>query len=171
MKAYRQDFAAIASLLTTGSPADIALTDITKTAMPAAFAAYASTHEPASIRRCWPTWNMLCDFLYTASLVAANPMPFVGRPKGTTTLPCSLPQPAVGALLEAVERDRASQHRTDWAERDVVLILTGLPAGLRADELRRANVGDLHTSSDGGAVIHARAKAARTPPCQSRSIC
>ena len=39
MKAYRQDFTAVAALLTAGSPADIALTDITKDKMRAAFAA------------------------------------------------------------------------------------------------------------------------------------
>ena len=164
MKAYRQDFAAVASLLTAGKPGDIALADITKSKMRATFAAYASTHEPASIRRCWSTWNVLCDFLYTAELIPANPMPFVGRPKATKTLPRSLPQPAVGALLEAVDGDDESQRRTDWAERDLALILTGLLAGLRADELRRADVGDVRTASDGGAVIHVRGKGSKDRP-------
>jgi site-specific recombinase XerD len=157
IKAYRQDFAAVANLLTAGGPAEVALTDITKDSMRAAFAAYAATHEPASIRRCWSTWNVLCDFLYTAELIAANPMPFVGRPKPAKTLPRSLPQPAVGALLDVVGHDHASTRRTDWAERDLALILTGLLAGLRADELRRADVRDIRTT-DGGAVIHVRGK-------------
>lgn len=161
MKAYRQDFAAVADLLTAGRSGDIALTDITRSKLRAAFAAYASTHEPASIRRCWSTWNVLCDFLYTAELIPANPMPFVGRPKATKTLPRALPQPAVGALLEAVEADQGSPRRTDWAERDLALILTGLLAGLRADELRRADVGDIRTTSDGGAVIHVRGKGSK----------
>ena len=42
-------------------------------------------------------------------------------------------------------------------ERDRALILTALLAGLRADELVRANVGDLRRSDD-GAVIHVRDK-------------
>jgi integrase/recombinase XerC len=154
IKAYRQDFAAVSALLTAGTPADIALTDITKNNMRAAFAAYASTHEPASIRRCWSTWNVLCDFLYTNELIPANPMPFVGRPKAAKTLPYSLPQSAVSALLEAVDRDHEPRRRTDWTERDLAVILTGLLAGLRADELRRADVGDIRTTADGGAVIH-----------------
>ena len=37
-------------------------------------------------------------------------------------------------------------------------ILTGPLAGLRADELRRADVGDIRTSTGGGAVIHLRGK-------------
>jgi len=80
LKAYRQDFTAVADLLTSGDPAGVALIDITRDTMRAAFAAYASTHEPASIRRCSSTWNVLCDFLYTAELIPANSMPFVGRP-------------------------------------------------------------------------------------------
>jgi integrase len=42
-------------------------------------------------------------------------------------------------------------------QRDRALILTALLAGLRADELARANVGDLRRSDD-GAVIHVRGK-------------
>lgn len=167
IKAYRQDFTAVAALLTGGDPAGVALTDITKNTMRAAFAAYAATHEPASIRRCWSTWNVLCEFLYTGELIAANPMSFVGRPKADKTLPRSLPQPAVGALLDAV--DSEPQRRTDWPERDLALILTGLLAGLRADELRRADVGDIRTSAAGGAAIHVRGKGGkdRTVPIEA----
>src|ERR1700751_3314944 len=81
LKAYRQDFTAVADLLTPGDPAGVALTDITKNTMRAGFPGSAAPHEPASIRRCWSTWNVLCDFLYTNELIPANPMPFVGRPK------------------------------------------------------------------------------------------
>jgi integrase/recombinase XerC len=77
----------------TGGPPDIALIDITKFSMRAAFAAYALTHEPASIRRCSSTWNVLCDFPYTAGLIPANPMPFVGRPKAAKPLPGHSPSP------------------------------------------------------------------------------
>jgi integrase/recombinase XerC len=41
MKAYRQDFLAIATLVTGGDPARMAAVDITKDAMRAVFAAYA----------------------------------------------------------------------------------------------------------------------------------
>src|ERR687898_335885 len=73
-------------------------------------------------------WNVLCDFLYTAELIPANPMSFVGRPKAAKP-PGSPPQRAVAALLEAVDRDREPQRRSDWRERDLSLILTGLLAG------------------------------------------
>src|SRR5271166_6652422 len=158
MKAYRQDFAAIAFLVTDGNPARLTVADITKDSMRYAFAAYARDHEAASIGRCWSTWNVLCTFLYTGEQLAANPMQLVGRPKLAKPLPKALPRTAVEALLATVADDRDSQRRTDWAERDLALILTGLLAGLRAEELLRADVGDIRTTDDGAAVVHVKGK-------------
>lgn len=158
MKAYRQDFLAIAGLVTDGEPADMNVVDITKESMRAAFAAYARDHEAASIRRCWSTWNVLCTFLYTGEQLAANPMQLVGRPKLAKALPKALPRTAVEALLETVAQDRDSTRQTDWAERDLAIILTALLAGLRAQELHGADVGDVRTTDDGAAVIHVRGK-------------
>jgi integrase/recombinase XerC len=158
MKAYRQDFTAIAALMTDGNPARLTVADITKDSMRQAFAAYARDHEAASIRRCWSTWNVLCTFLYTGEQLPANPMQLVGRPKLAKPLPKALPRTAVEALLETVAEDQDSKHRTDWAERDLALILTGLLAGLRAEELRQADVGDIRTTNDGAAVIHVKGK-------------
>jgi hypothetical protein len=70
-----------------------------------------------------------------------------------------------------VDRDHAPQRRTDWPERDLALILTGQLAGLRADELRTADVGDIRTGTGEGAVRHVREKAARIAPCRSRPNC
>jgi integrase/recombinase XerC len=158
MKAYRQDFIAIASLITDGDPARLAVTDITKDSMRTAFAAYARDHEASSIRRCWSTWNVLSTFLYTSEQLAANPMQLVGRPKLARPLPKALPRTAVEALLETVTQDRGSERQTDWAERDLALILTGLLAGLRAEELCQADIGDIRTTDDGAAVIHVKGK-------------
>ena len=158
MKAYRQDFLAIASLVTGGDSAHMNVADITKESMRAAFAAYAQGHEAASIRRCWSTWNMLCTFLYTGEQLAANPMQLVGRPKLAKALPKALPRSAVEALLETVAQDRGSKRQTDWAERDLAIIITALLAGLRAEELRGANVGDIRTTDDGAALIHVKGK-------------
>ena len=78
---------------------------------------------------CWSTWNVLCTFLYTGEQLTANPMQLVGRPK----LAKPLPRTAVHALPETVAQDQDSKHRTDWAERDLALIL----AGLLAEEFRQ----------------------------------
>jgi integrase/recombinase XerC len=158
MTAYRQDFIAIAGLVTNGDPTGMNVVDITKGSMRVAFATYAQDHEAASIRRCWSTWNMLCTFLYTSEQLGANPMQLVGRPKLAKALPKALPQTAVEALLETVAQDRDSKRQTDWAERDLAIILTALLAGLRAEELRGANVGDIRTTDAGGAIIHVKGK-------------
>jgi len=160
MKAYRQDFDAIATLIAGADTSDMSrmsLGDITTDSMRTAFAQYAETHEAATIQRCWSTWNVLCTFLYTSELIAANPMPLVGRPKLPKTLPKALPTESVTSLLAALSSDPEPRRRSDWIERDRALILTALLAGLRADELLRANVGDLRPSDD-GAVIHVRGK-------------
>ena len=111
----------------------------------------------ASIQRCWSTWNVLCTYLYTSELIPANPMPLVGRPKLAKTLPKALPTDSVTALLAILNLDPEPRRRNDWMERDRALILAALLAGLRADELLRANVGDLRRTDD-GAIIHVRGK-------------
>lgn len=157
MKAYRRDFVAIANLLTGGEPVRLSPADITRDSMRTAFAAFAADHEAASIRRCWSTWNVLCTFLYTNEMLAANPMQLVGRPKLKKPLPKALPRTAVEALLSAVTQE-SDARRTDWKERDLALILTALLAGLRAEELRLVDVGDIRTLDDGSAVINVKGK-------------
>jgi integrase/recombinase XerC len=100
----------------------------------------------------------LCTFLCTDEQLAANPMQLVGRPKLAKPLPRALPRTAVEALLETVAEDQDPKHRTDWAESDLALILTGLLAGLRAEELLQADVGDIRTTDDGTTVIHVKRK-------------
>jgi site-specific recombinase XerC len=63
---------------------------MTTNAMRTAFAAYADSHEAASIRRCWSTWNRLGSLLYSAELIESNPMPLIGRPKVPKSLPKGL---------------------------------------------------------------------------------
>ena len=84
-------------------------------------------------------------------------MPLVGRPKPAKTLPKARPTDSVTALRATFNSDPEPRERSDWMERDRALILTALLAGLRADELLRANVGDLRHTDD-GAIIHVRDK-------------
>jgi len=158
-KAYRQDFEAIATLLanTPDAVLDLRTNELTKDKLRAAFAAYAETHSSASIRRSWSTWNTLCTFLYTAELLDANPMPLIGHPKVPKSLPKSYPAQAVTDLVAAIETDHGSARRSDWPERDRAIVFTSLLAGLRADELLNANVGDIRRTADGG-VLHVRGK-------------
>ena len=57
----------------------------------------------------------------------------------------------------AVSTEPQRPRSTDWLESDRALIITGLLAGLRADELVRANIGDLRRTDD-GAVLQVRGK-------------
>jgi site-specific recombinase XerD len=159
MKAYRQDFDAIADLIVGAdeAPTAMRLTDIATEPLRAAFAEYAETHEGASIRRCWSTWNVLCTFLFTSNLIPANPMSQIGRPKAVKSLPKSLPESAINALMTELANDHQSQRRSDWPERDRAIILTGLLAGLRSEELINADVGDVRRTAD-GAVVQVRGK-------------
>jgi site-specific recombinase XerD len=160
LQAYRQDFDAIAATIAGGRDriASLAASDITKESMRRAFAAYADTHEAASIRRCWSTWNTLCSFLFSVELLAVNPMALVGRPKPEKTLPKSLPHTAAQALVEAVGQPGEVKRRSEWPERDRAIILTALLAGLRAAEMRGANVGDLRVVDSGRGLLHVRGK-------------
>ncbi|MGV7301750.1 tyrosine-type recombinase/integrase [Mycobacterium kansasii] len=159
MRAYKQDFDAIATLLAGAAERVVHLTPdaLTKGAMRAAFATFADTHSAASIRRCWSNWNTLCDFLYTSDILGANPMPLVGRPKVAKTLPKGLGADTVSGLLAVIDLDRGSMRHSDWAERDRAIVLVAVLAGLRADELVRADVGDIRPT-DEGAVIHVHGK-------------
>lgn len=159
IKAYRHDFEAIATLVAgrADGVAELHTSELTKDALRPAFAAYANTHSAASIRRCWSTWNSLCTFLFTAELLDSNPMPLIGRPKVPKTLPKSYKADAVADLVSAIDADRGSTRASDWPERDRALVFTSLLAGLRADELPKANVGDIRRTDDGG-VLHVRGK-------------
>ena len=158
LAAYCRDFDGIAEVVVGGADvASMRLADITLDSLRTAFAVFAETHAPASIRRCWSTWNTLCTFLYTAELIAANPMPMIGRPRTGKTLAKSLPPNAIEALIGVLAAEEPSTRRSDWIERDRAIILTALLAGLRREELVGANIGDIRPT-DTGAVIQVRGK-------------
>ena len=84
-------------------------------------------------------------------------MSLVGRPKAPKSLPRGLGGETVSGLLRAIDHDDGPRRRSEWAERDRAIVLTAVLAGLRADELVRADVGDIRPTDEGG-VIHVRGK-------------
>jgi site-specific recombinase XerD len=172
LNAYRQDFDAITTII-VGSDMDqtaMSLGDITTEHMRGSFAQYAETHEAASIQQCWSTWNVSCTFLYTSELIPANPMPLVGRPRIAKTLPKALPPSSVQALLATIDSE-SERRASDWLGRDRALILTSLLAGLRADELLRANIGDVRRSDDGAVIhVHGKGRKDRRVPVESALV-
>lgn len=156
LKAYRQDFAAISGLLAHRFevPASMLSVEVIgKASMREVFAQFAATHQAASIRRCWSTWNLLCDFLFSCDVLVANPMSAVLRPKAPKSLPKALPQDAVSRLVATLEEEDTSGVNP-WGERDLAVILTGLLTGLRSAELICLNVGDIrdHVTDEGEAA-------------------
>lgn len=136
-----------------GGPEHLAALDcaaITKDTVRQAFAAFAAPREAASIRRCWSTRNTLCTYLFTAELLEANPMQFVGIPKIAKNLPKLLPAAAAKALVAAVADHGETKLRNEWPEHDRAIILTILLAGLRAGEVCAANIGDVRLTDQGG---------------------
>ena len=55
-------------------------------------------------------------------------------------------------------RTRIRNAQRIGGERDRAIILTALLAGLRADELHQADVGDIRTTDDSAAVIYVKGK-------------
>ncbi|MGO4202224.1 tyrosine-type recombinase/integrase [Rhodococcus sp. TAF43] len=167
LKAYRQDFTAIAGHLAeqSGLAASVLPVEvITKQSMQQAFAAFAASHEVASIRRCWSTWNTLCDFLFSIDAIVANPMSAVLRPKAPKRLPKALPADAVTRLIATLQEDDTDGVRP-WGERDFAIILMALLTGMRSSELIAVDIGDVRGATDpsnGGArVILVRGKGSK----------
>lgn len=162
LRAYRQDYRTVADALARGArtaTADLTPAVIDKSTMRTAFAEYADTRQPASIRRCWSTWNMLCDFLFAADVIVANPMTSVLRPRAPKTVPKAFHADAVERLVRSLQSP--DEGARAWPERDLALILTGLLTGLRAAELIAIDLGDLRDAGDGpeqAKVIHVHGK-------------
>ncbi|WP_137725856.1 tyrosine-type recombinase/integrase [Prescottella subtropica] len=154
VKAYRQDFEAITTLLAAaaGTGVDqLTCAVVDKERMRAAFAAYARSHSAASIRRCWSSWNTLCDYLFSVDMVVANPMSAVLRPKIPKTVPKAFDTESVERLFAALATPDDGNRRA-WQQRDLAIVLTALLTGCRLSELVVMNLGDLRDTDTTGAV-------------------
>lgn len=154
-----QDFDAIAASSSTAmrNLSAMSVGNITTEAMCAVFAPYAETHDAASIQRCWSTRNVLCTSLYTSELMAVNPIPLVGRPKTAKVLPKGLPADSAQSCLRRSIRHPRDERATGGTRSRVD---SDVPSfGLRADELLRANIGD---------VRRLRPPATPPPKCRHR---
>ena len=56
--------------------------------------------------------NVLCSFLYSSELIAANPMLLVGRPRTAKTLQKGLSPSSVTALLTVLEAETGGAPAT-----------------------------------------------------------
>ena len=87
LAAYARDFDGIAEIILGDRDVSaLRLQAVTRDALRPAFSIFAQTHEASSIRRCWSTWNILCEYLFSSELIPSNPMSMVARPKTNKTL-------------------------------------------------------------------------------------
>jgi site-specific recombinase XerD len=98
---------------------------------------------PASVYRCWSSWNSFFGFLVVDGVVAGNPMPAVGKPRMAVPSPKPLRgEDTPEQLLRAVNHPDERQ-RDPWPERDVAVLALALCAGLRLSELLALRAGSV----------------------------
>jgi len=98
-------------------------------------------------------------------------MQLVGRPKLAKPLPKALPRTAVEALLETVAQDQDSQRQTDWAERDLAIILTALLAACAPRNSARPTSAISAPPTTAPPSSASKVTAARSAACPSRPNC
>lgn len=146
-RAYRSDYAGICEAITshTGTPSDLLTVSdaLDKTVLWKAFGTRFKGRPTSSLKRCWSTWNGLCEFLVDQEYIAANPMKSVpNRNAGPPPAPPkSLEEPDVHRMLTQLAMPDPDSPN-DWRERDLALILSGLLLGFRTGDMISLNIGD-----------------------------
>lgn len=123
--------------------AAVRLPDLTRQALRAAFASWASDHAVASVRRAHSAWSSFFDFLVAEALLDGNPMAAVAKPKTPAVLPRAIrARDGIARLLAtAAEADRSARH--PWPARDLALVATFCVTGIREAEAVSLNVGSV----------------------------
>lgn len=149
LDAYRRDIASIRCHL----PADVE--QVTIPALRAAFAGI-SHKAPASISRCWSTWNQLLGFAVAEGVLPGNPMGGVGKPRPEKSRPKAITgDDSIPRLLTVARAGRPC--RNPWPQRDYAVIVVLLFCGVRASELLALQVKSLDGPA-GDRVLGVRGK-------------
>jgi integrase/recombinase XerC len=139
LMAYRRDLTAVLRIIGD----EVTLSDLSPKALRSAFAVFAADRAPASVYRCWSSWNSFFGFLVVDGVVAGNPMPAVGKPRMAVPSPKPLRgEDTPEQLLQAVNQPDERQ-RDPWPERDVAVVALALCAGLRLSELLALRAGSV----------------------------
>ena len=139
LMAYRRDLTTVLKLIGD----DVTLRDLSPRSLRSAFAVFAADRAPASVHRCWSSWNSFFGFLVVDGIVAGNPMPAVGKPRMAVPSPKPLRgEDTPEQLLHAVNQVDVRQ-RDPWPERDVAVLALALCAGLRLSELLALRAGSV----------------------------
>ena len=144
--AYRRDLVGVSQRLALAAGLEVdqlALGDLTKNNLRAAFASWAEDHAGASIRRAWSAWNAFFDSLVADDLIDGNPMAAVQPPKPVRGRAKVIQgDDVVPRLLRtAAEFDATARH--PWPSRDLALTATFVITGVRLSEAVEMNIGSM----------------------------
>jgi site-specific recombinase XerD len=149
LAAYRRDLTGVAARLAAIEELSVvSLPDLTRPALRAAFASWASDHAAASVRRAHSAWSSFFDFLVSEGILDGNPMAAIPKPKTPSALPRTIrARDAVGRLFAtAAVPDPAGRH--PWPARDLALVATFCVTGIREAEAVGLSTGSLEGEPD-----------------------
>ncbi len=102
LAAYRRDLEGVGRRIAANAKvAVLHLEHLTKEALRAAFASWASDHAAGSVLHAHSSWSRLFDFLVAEDLVEGNPMPAVPKPRRVEGAPRAIRDPDAAARLLA----------------------------------------------------------------------
>lgn len=144
LAAYRRDLEGIARRIAAEAEVSVLhLEHLTKNAIRAAFASWASDHAAASLMRAHSSWSSFFDFLVGEDLLDGNPMAAVAKPRRSTGAPRAIRDPDAATRLLAVAAKADPRGRDPWPERDLALVATFCVTGIREAEAVGLGMGSL----------------------------
>jgi integrase/recombinase XerD len=145
LAAYRRDVEGVGSRLAMLEGVDalerVAVADLSRPALRAAFASWAGDHAAASVRRAHSAWSNLFDFLVAEGILDGNPMAAIPKPKTPVVLPRSIRARDAIARLLAVAVEPDPRSRQPWPARDLAVVATFCVTGIREAEAVGLNIG------------------------------
>ncbi len=136
-------------------------TDLTVDHLREAFADYADSHSPASIRRAMSTWRGFCKWLWSdQNLLPENPIDRLEGPRATPWRPKPLSEDDLARVIIAAHVPSPTA-RNPWPELERALCACLVTTGVRVSELITLRVGDIHRSPTEHARLHVSGKGSR----------
>lgn len=133
--AYRRDLLGVARRMVPAGEVGLPrLAEITKDALRAGFASWATDHAVVSVRRAHSSWSGFFNFLVAEDVCEGNPMAAVAKPSKPVERPRAIQDPDAATRLLAAAAQPDPSARDPWPERDLALVATFCVTGIRAAE-------------------------------------